>query len=171
MPSGAELERLPTPEDLLCESRERRDRANVNTKAADGNANAMKTGHRSTRYGLVLSRLGKRSQSAMHDVQRFRSALEKKLSDGGKNQLGIRQLARIQTACRFEAAIRSMELAIREQDQDLPIMERLKLHEAIIRWANIRDAILTRLGAQKTGTGIEWNILDEDNDPSRSFRW
>lgn len=130
--------------------------------AAEGNANALRHGIRSQRYGLVLSRLGKRSQSAMHDVQRFRRALEKKLSDDGKIPLGIRQLCRIQTACRFEAAIRSMELAIREQDQDLPIMDRLKLHEAIIRWGNIRDSILTRLGCRKNANGREWNELDDE---------
>lgn len=139
----------------------------MSSGAVEGNANALKTGHRSERFGLVLSRLGQRSQSAMHDVQKFRRALEKKLSDDGKIQLGIRQLARIQTACRFEAAIRSMELAIRDQDQDLPIMDRLKLHESLIRWANIRDSILTRLGCRQNANGAEWNELDEEFDPKR----
>ena len=124
--------------------------------APKGNVNRVSHGLRSSRDGVVLAKLGRKAAGLYHDVMRLRKAVEAIV---GKRCGGVtlRQRMRIQTACRLEMGIRSLELGLRDERQ-VSLSELRSTRESIARWAVQRDNVLAALlGNAQTS---EWDVVD-----------
>ena len=124
--------------------------------APRNNVNRVTHGLRSKRDGIVLAKLGRKAAGLYHDAMRLRKAIERLVGErcGG---VTLRQRMRIQTACRLEMGIRSLELGLRDERQ-VSLSELRSTRESIARWTVQRDNVLAALlGNAQTS---EWDVVD-----------
>ncbi len=120
---------------------------------------------RTERFGLGLSKLGRRFQPAYIDAIRLRRRLEA-LVGQQQGGLSLMVVAKVQTACRLEQSVRCAELLIRDTPGMTP--DELRSSRAmIVQWTRERDNLLAKLLDGKAGPGADpWAVLDDDAPPA-----
>lgn len=127
---------FPAPEPAATAERRKRG-------APYGNVNAVQHGQRTSRNVFVLGKLGRRYRAIWHEARMLRRAIEAELTAGGRT-LTLQQRARVQTLCRLELSIRSLELNIRD-DPDIEPEAIQRNRAAITQYSLARDRVLVEL--------------------------
>ena len=130
-------------------------------KAMRGNTNALRTGHRTQRAGIVLGELGKRHRSVYQQVKSLRRGLESLLRDA-QGQLPLMVVAQVNEACRWELVARIAQKAVADAAENTPASELLSLLNTGANATRNRNSIMGRLLDGKPQSGIDpWAILDQ----------
>lgn len=123
-----------------------------------GNRNALRTGRRSDRHGLVLGSLGKRYEGIYRDVKAFRRTLEAQVpvAQGADN---LRRIGLISEACRWELVSRIAQRLIADHPDLAPDQVLVHLN-AITNATRNRNAAINRLLGDSPSPTDPWAAFD-----------
>ncbi len=124
-----------------------------------GNINGATHGRRSSRPGVVLSRLGKRYAQCYQDVLRLRRGVESILKQS-HGRVSLLQAARVQSLCRLELSCRIAEQTLRDTPT-LPPEQIQQTRHSIGQWTCQRDNLLAALLGDSGGAVDPWAALDQ----------
>ena len=116
--------------------------------APKGNLNALRTGHRTNRAGMVLGELGKRHRAIYQHVKQLRRGLERLLRDA-QGQLPLLVVAQVNECCRWELVARIAQKAVADTEQ-APAGEVLNLLNVGANATRNRNAIMAAAVGRET---------------------